>query len=265
MSALPTVMLLADRLASTVAPASAACDAAGPAPTGPRRPRHATTRPGTSSAANSRPVPKGTRAPASAMRPPGACSPGGEVAALVELAVVGQEALGHHAQHAAAVDRHRAVVEPPGVAQRRAHQQQRQQAGAALRHAWRRRAPPRPAARPAAAGRRSRSRTGRARGTPRPPRPRRGTRGRLQHGGGVARGVGQRCSAACRRRRGRSPAHTGNGSSWRDHGTAARRFPCGLGWDDQGRRDRDRATGLGHHSELAGRSRGWWARQGLNL
>ena len=49
----------------------------------------------------------------------------GEMAALVELAVVRQVDLGHHAEQPAAVRRDRRVVEAPLVAQGRAEQEQR--------------------------------------------------------------------------------------------------------------------------------------------
>ena len=54
---------------------------------------------------------------------------GGELAALVELAVGGQVRLRHHTEHRTAVDHHRGVVDPVAVAQRRADDQHRQQVG----------------------------------------------------------------------------------------------------------------------------------------
>jgi hypothetical protein len=50
-----------------------------------------------------------------------------EPATLVELAIVGQEALGDHGPHPAALYRDRGVVEPARVAQRRADHEQRRQ------------------------------------------------------------------------------------------------------------------------------------------
>ena len=56
-----------------------------------------------------------------------------EMPLLVELAVVRQVDLGHGAQHPAPVDRYRAVIDPAAdMAQRRSHQQQRQQLGRAF-------------------------------------------------------------------------------------------------------------------------------------
>ena len=100
---------------------------------------------------------------------------GGDLPPLVELAVVRQVGLRHDAEDPAAVDDHRAVVDPVPVAQRRADDQHRQQVGR-----WpptispHRRPRPRRAPRPAAAGPRSSSRSGTAPGRPRRrPRPRR--------------------------------------------------------------------------------------------
>ena len=56
---------------------------------------------------------------------------GNEVARLIELPVIRQMHLGHHAQHGATVNRHGAVVQRAQVPQRRAHQQQRHQVGRA--------------------------------------------------------------------------------------------------------------------------------------
>ena len=90
-SALPMVMLLADRLASTVAPASAASRAGRHwAPRRPRRSRHARRGRRTSSAANSRSVPNGAVCPPTAISPPAMPSPDDEMPRLVELAVVRQ-------------------------------------------------------------------------------------------------------------------------------------------------------------------------------
>ena len=58
-------------------------------------------------------------------RQPGQPVAAREPALLVIFAVVGQECLGHHAQHATARDRDRAIVEAPGAWQRRADQQHR--------------------------------------------------------------------------------------------------------------------------------------------
>ncbi len=55
---------------------------------------------------------------------------GGEVTALVELTVVGQVALGDHAEDPAPVDDDGAVVEPPRPPQRRPHDQDREQLAA---------------------------------------------------------------------------------------------------------------------------------------
>jgi len=53
----------------------------------------------------------------------------GEMPLLVELPVVGQVALRHHAQHASAMQHDSAVVEPVAVAQRSSHHDRRQQIG----------------------------------------------------------------------------------------------------------------------------------------
>ena len=122
-------MLLADRLASTVAPASAACELGGTGTQMSSQISACTTRPGTSSAANSRSVPNGAVSAADgdlAAHHPVARH---EMPRLVEFAVVGQMDLRHHAEQPAAMDRQRAVVERSGMAQRRADQQQRQQIG----------------------------------------------------------------------------------------------------------------------------------------
>ncbi len=121
-------MLLADRLASTVAPASAAWRAGRDRePRCPRRsPRGRRSR-ADPSAANSRSVPNGALWPPMVISPPTMPSPGDEMPRLVEFAIVGQVDFRHHAQQAAAMDRQRGVVQRAGVAQRRADQQQRKQ------------------------------------------------------------------------------------------------------------------------------------------
>ena len=126
-SALPMVMLLADRLASTVAPASAAAELGGTGTQKSSQISACTTRSGRSSAANSRSVPHGASKPGHADLLSGDRVAGHEMAALVELAVVGQVGLRHHAQQPAAMDSERRVVQPPGVAHRRTYQQQGQQ------------------------------------------------------------------------------------------------------------------------------------------
>jgi hypothetical protein len=52
-----------------------------------------------------------------------------EVPRLVEFAIIGQMHLRHHTEQPAAMDRQRAVVQGTGMAQWRAHQQQRKQIG----------------------------------------------------------------------------------------------------------------------------------------
>ncbi len=68
-------MLLADRLASTVAPASAACELGGTGIQMSSQISACTTRPGTSSAANSRSVPNGAVSAPTAISPPTIPSP----------------------------------------------------------------------------------------------------------------------------------------------------------------------------------------------
>ena len=58
-------------------------------------------------------------------RQTGQAQPRREPALFVIFAVIGQEALRHHAQDAPTMHRHRAIVEPPVAHQRRADQQQR--------------------------------------------------------------------------------------------------------------------------------------------
>ncbi len=124
-SARATVIGLPDRLASTVAPASAASALGG---TGTHMSSQTSTwsaRPGTSVAANSRSGPNGTVVPPRRDRPAALVVPGGVPAALVELPVRRQVGLRRHAEHLAALDHHRAVVDPVAVGERRPDDQQR--------------------------------------------------------------------------------------------------------------------------------------------
>ena len=91
-----------------------------------------TVRPSTSDAANSRSVPNGARRPATVDVQAGDAVPGGELAALVELAVVRQVQLRHHTEHLAAMDHHRRVEQPGLLAQRGTHDEHRQQVGGRL-------------------------------------------------------------------------------------------------------------------------------------
>ena len=147
-----------------------------------------------------------------------------EMPLLVELAIVRQVHFWHHAQQPAAMDRHRAVVEPRAVAQRRADHQHRQQFAGARDQ--RRAAPVRSlsAPRPTAAGHRSHSRTPTALETP--PAPRRPPRRSRPDAGSPPRWRRDRpgCSARCRPRRGRSHAGRANGTCtgyWRQRGDKA--------------------------------------------
>ena len=89
-------------------------------------------RPSTSVAANSRSVPNGAGRPATSIVQTGDAVPGGELATLVELAVVRQVQLRHHTEHLAAVDDHGGVEQPGLVAQRGADDEHRQQIGGGL-------------------------------------------------------------------------------------------------------------------------------------
>ena len=82
-----------------------------------------------SSAANRRSGPNGTSAAAEQDLLVLGAVAGGEMATLVELAVVRQVDLRHDAEQPAAVDRHRAIVEAAVVPERRANEDQRQQVG----------------------------------------------------------------------------------------------------------------------------------------
>ena len=145
-----------------------------------------------SSAANSRSVPNGAVCAAdpdlAALGPVAR----GEMPLLVELAVVRQVDLRHDAEQPAAVDRHaRSCRSAAAMAQRRADQQQRQQLRRAFGDACSTPLPPRPAAGPEAAGRRSRSRTAPVRGRPPAPRiARRRSRATRRIGFGIGGGVG---------------------------------------------------------------------------
>ena len=123
------VMLLADRLASTVAPASAASPLGGLGTQTSSQISAWTIRPRRSSAANSRSVPNGDAAAGDRDGPAVGAVAGDEVARLVELAVVRQVDFRHHAEQRAAMDGQGAVVERAQMPQRRADQQQRQQVG----------------------------------------------------------------------------------------------------------------------------------------
>ncbi len=126
-SALPMVMLQADRLASTVAPASAASQLGG---TGTQKSSQIsawTTKPGTSSAAKIRSGPNGASMRTDPDRPAVGSLARGEMPVLVELAVVRQMDFRRHPEQAAAVDGERAVIDAVAVAQRRADEQHGQQ------------------------------------------------------------------------------------------------------------------------------------------
>ncbi len=126
------VIGLPDRLASTVAPASARPLDGG---TGTNMSSQISTpmvRPATSAASNSRSVPNGARLAGDGDLQPGDAVAGGELPALVELPVVRQVQLGHHAEHLAAVDDDRGVEQPGLVPQRRADDEHRQQVGRRL-------------------------------------------------------------------------------------------------------------------------------------
>ena len=141
---------------------------------------------------------------------------------LVELAVVRQVDLRHDAEQPAALDGDGRVVDAPGVAERRADEQERPQRGGAFDQPERSRAPPRRAARPAAGGRRSRSRRAPVREKPRPTRPARRIVPR-RAGWPPHWPPGRRWrSAWCRRRHGRSRAGRWTGSSWREWAQTAR-------------------------------------------
>ena len=124
------VIGLPDRLASTVAPASASPLDGG---TGTNMSSQISTpivRPGTS---------VGVEQQVGAERRPlagdrdlqaGDAAPGGELAPLVELPVVRQMDLRHDAEHPAAVDHDGGVEQPRPVPQRRADDDHRQQVGA---------------------------------------------------------------------------------------------------------------------------------------
>ena len=86
------------------------------------------TKSGRSDAANSRSGPNGAVDVADADDAALVVS-GGDLAALVELAVGGQVRLGRHTEHRAAVDDHRGVVDALPVAQRGTDDQDRQQIG----------------------------------------------------------------------------------------------------------------------------------------
>ena len=128
----PMVMGLPDRFASTVAPASAS-------PTRRRR-RHPHVLADLDAEREARHVPGGEEQVRAERRlqagdPDGlAAKPGAgrEMALLVELAVVGQVALRHDAQHRAAMDHHGRVVEAVAPAQRRPDDQHRQEVAAAV-------------------------------------------------------------------------------------------------------------------------------------
>ena len=131
-----SVMLLAERLASTVAPASARL--------GARRHRHPEVLAdlgvddeagqvlGREQEVGAERAPRAGR---SRIVPPSVPCAGGEVPVLVELAVVRQVDLRHDAEQPAAVDGDGRVVDAAGVAQRRAEEQQRQQLRRSLRPA----------------------------------------------------------------------------------------------------------------------------------
>ena len=137
---------------------------------------------------------------------------GGEMAALVELAVVGQVDFRHGAQDAAAVEGEGGVEQAAAVDERGADEKQREQGFALLRPARPAPVRRRRAARPAATNPRSRSPRCRARGRRRRPRP-----GRRSHGPGRGwrrrwrPGRRRRCWAR-RRPRGRSRGGRVNGS-----------------------------------------------------
>ena len=145
-SARPIVIGLPDRLASTVAPASASPLDGG---TGTNMSSQISTpmvRPATSVAANSRSVPNGARRPATSISSPAIPSPGRELAPLVELPIVRQVDLRHHAEDPAAVDHDGGVEQPALVPQRCADDDHRQQVGARRRRSRPVRRAPRPAA-----------------------------------------------------------------------------------------------------------------------
>ena len=126
-SAGPTVIGLPERLASTVAPASAASALGGTGTHMSSQISTCSTRPGTSSAANSRSGPNGTVTPAEHDGAAAAVVAGGELPALVELPVVRQVRLRRDAEDPAAVDHDRAVEEPVAVPQRRPDDEHRPQ------------------------------------------------------------------------------------------------------------------------------------------
>ena len=70
---------------------------------------------------------------------PGHIVPRRELAPLIELPVRGQIGLDRHAEHRAAVDHHRGVVDPVQMAQRGAHDEHRQQIGRGVDHVGKRR------------------------------------------------------------------------------------------------------------------------------
>ena len=137
---------------------------------------------------------------------------GGGLAALVELPVCRQIRLRNDAEQPAAMDHQRGIVDAPGMAQRRAGRPARGRVSRCPRGRCRRPSRRRRAARPAGAGPRSSSRTGRVRGTRRvrPPagRNRRRWRAWSPHCAQGRRGRLGRC----RRRRGRSRGRGGRGS-----------------------------------------------------
>ena len=120
------VIGLPDRLASTVAPGQRASALGGTGTHMSSQISTCSTKPGRSVAANSRSGPNGTCCSPMRMRAAHVVA-GCEMTALVELAIVRQVRLGHDAQHRAAVDHHRSVVEPVPIAQRGADHQHRQQ------------------------------------------------------------------------------------------------------------------------------------------
>src|SRR5579883_387770 len=118
------VIGLPERLASTVAPASASSEAGV---TGIHMSSQISTpmvRPGTSTASNSRSTPNGAKVPSIAISASDAGA-GGEVASLVELAIGRQIDLGHHSENGAPVDDHGAIIDPRTEAQRRTDDQDR--------------------------------------------------------------------------------------------------------------------------------------------
>jgi hypothetical protein len=214
-------MFEADRLAQISAPARAPMDEGGWRPSSPRRSRRGGRgRRGLwpRSAGRCR---RGRWSPAVDLGADDAGA-GGEPALLVVLPVVGQVALGHDAEDPAAGDDRGAVVQPAVAGQG----QRRRAARAAGRRtglddptqgpvdAWR-------ACRPAGGGRRWRRTTGRARGTRRGRRPRRGLAGR-------GRGGSRRCTRGRRRRRPGWRRRPARSRAWRGRGRGGLVSPCSL-------------------------------------